>query len=239
MSSRIVGPSNLKLLTYANAKTIKGMSKQFFTFILYLAPHTLSGYNVCAKASKGCIATCLNTAGMGAFSNVQDARIRKTKLFFEDRTTFLEQLRLDIMRSSAWAVAKGYTPVYRLNGTSDIRWETTGIIDEFPNVQFYDYTKLTNRKDIPSNYHLTYSRSENSSEKDMLTYLTMGVNVAVVFDKVPSSYLGFPVVNGDEDDLRFLDKPGVVIGLKAKGKARKDTSGFVVHPVDSTLTKVA
>lgn len=227
-NTKIVGPSGLNLLTYNNAKTIKGIDKGYFSFILYLSPAKLSGYNVCPKASQGCIASCLNTAGQGIFSNVQAARIRKTKLFFEDRNTFISLLERDILLASTWAVKHGYTPCFRLNGTSDLRWETTGIIQKFPNLQFYDYTKLTNRKDLPDNYHLTYSRSEDSTDEVMLSYLSQGINVAVVFDKVPLTYLGFPVVNGDEDDLRFLDKQGVVIGLKAKGKARKDTSGFVI-----------
>lgn len=243
-STKISGPSGLKLLTFNNAKTIKGMDKNFFTFILYLAPHKLSGYNVCPKASQGCIASCLNTAGQGIFSNVQAARIRKTKLFFEKRDEFLTILKADIIRSRDWALARGYTPVYRLNGTSDLP-HFKSLMREFPDIQFYDYYKNEAvLKDKPDNHHLTYSRSELTPDSKVLELISKGVNVAVVFSgkELPKTWLGVPVINGDETDLRFLDgsQPngkGFIVGLKAKGKARKDTSGFVV--LSETLAKVA
>lgn len=228
----------MKLLGIANTKTMKGEKLGYRTYIMHLAPSTLSGYQVCPMASTGCASACLNLSGMGRFSNVQAARIAKTKWFFEDRASFMAQLVKEIqsaMRSSAKA---GLVPVFRLNGTSDIRWETVSvfvdgfwhnnIMDAFPSVQFYDYTKIPNRRNVPSNYHLTFSRSEMNEEM-ALQVLSAGVmNVAVVFDEMPKKWAGVTVVDGTETDLRFLDERAVVVGLKANGKAKKDTTGFTV-----------
>jgi hypothetical protein len=120
--------------------------------------------------------------------------------------------------------------VFRLNGTSDIRWETVevdghaNIMELFPTVQFYDYTKLVNRRALPANYRLTFSLAENND----LAAWASGLNVAAVFKgKLPATFMGRPVIDGDETDLRFLDPVGIVVGLKAKGKAKKDQTGFV------------
>lgn len=121
------------------------------------------------------------------------------------------------------------TPVFRLNGTSDIRWELHDVIQRFPDVQFYDYTKITNRrvKDL-ANYHLTFSQADGNGA-DVVKAIAAGMNVATVFRKVlPATHAGLPVHDGDSDDLRFLDPRGVIVGLKAKGRVKKDTSGFVV-----------
>lgn len=221
----------MKLLTVGNPKLVKGESKGFLSFILHLAPASLSGYNVCPSASNGCAAACLNTAGRGGiFPAIQEARIRKTRWFFEDRETFLAQLVKDIKAGIKLAHKRGLTPVFRLNGTSDIRWENYGIIQQFPDVQFYDYTKLANRRDLPPNYHLTFSRSESND----LVLPNIAHNIAVVFDTpkgkaLPTTWNGRPVIDGDETDLRFLDPTGVIVGLRGKGKARKgDHNGFVV-----------
>ena len=227
----------MKLLTTNNTKTKKGEAKGYLTYILHLAPHTLSGFNTCPMASKGCSAACLNTAGMGVFSNVQASRIAKTKMFFQERDAFLAQLKKEIEQAKQKATKQGMKLAVRLNGTSDIRWELYGIIEAFPEITYYDYTKITNRRvDHLPNYHLTFSRDEDTSNTVMMDMLSKGSNVAVVFsgDTLPESYLGYPVVSGDDDDLRFLDPvgvggTGVVVGLKAKGKAKKDTSGFVVQ----------
>ena len=122
-------------------------------------------------------------------------------------------------------------PVVRLNGTSDILWElNSDIIQSFPNLQFYDYTKISKRFSfaIPANYHLTFSLSE-SNDNDALKVLGLGHSIAAVFrdSNLPDTFMGYPVTNGDTTDLRFLDAKGVIVGLKAKGKAKKDTSGFV------------
>ena len=236
--------TNMKLLSESNPKTLKGESKGYMTFIMHLAPGSISGFNVCPGASKGCLFSCLNTAGRGHMKGIQDARIRRTRLFFEDRTTFMAQLVDEVSKGIRKAERKGLIPVFRLNGTSDIRWETVpvsvvggqdypNIFEAFPNTQFYDYTKLANRRNIPANYHLTFSRSE-SNENKLDEAVSNGMNLAVVFstkkkDGLPARYRSLPVVDADETDLRFLDPKGSVCGLRAKGKASKDTSGFVVH----------
>ena len=224
----------MKLLTIGNTKTTKGEAKGYLTFIMHLAPSTLSGYNTCPMASAGCASACLNTAGRGRFTATQEARIRKTRWFFEDRDGFMVQLVKDIQAAIRKADREGMTPVFRLNGTSDIRWESVAVegfrnvMEMFPNTQFYDYTKLTNRRDIPANYHLTFSRSE-TNEIDALRMLTeQGMNVAVVFDTLPEKWAGVKVIDGTETDLRFLDEKCVIVGLVAKGKAKKDTSGFTI-----------
>ena len=219
----------MKLLTIGNTKTVKGEALGYMTFIMHLAPSTLSGYNTCPMASKGCASACLNTAGRGRFTATQEARIRKTRWFFEDRETFMGQLVKDIQAAIRKADREGMTPVFRLNGTSDIRWERVdvggfrNIMEMFPTVQFYDYTKLPNRVDIPRNYHLTFSRSESNEH-----LIPAGMNVAAVFDVLPETWNGFTVIDGTETDLRFLDGEGVVVGLLAKGNAKKDTSGFTI-----------
>lgn len=219
----------------SDAKTVKGVKYGYMTGILYLAPANLSGNEVCPHRSQGCTDACLFTSGRGAFSNVKDARISKTQLLFNDRAEFLRRLRHDIQLLVKRADSKGLVPCVRLNGTSDLGWEgiASDIMAEFPDVQFYDYTKNPNRMlrycagSFPSNYHLTFSRSE-TNDSTCQTILENGGNVAVVFKNSPNAYYGYPVVDGDLSDLRFADPKGVVVGLKAKGKAKHDISGFVV-----------
>jgi len=165
---------------------------------------------------------------------IQEARKRKTRFFFENRGAFLAILKDDIRKAIKQAEKKGLIPVFRLNGTSDIAWEKYGVIQEFPNVQFYDYTAILGRKvSNLTNYHLTFSKKE-SNDMDVRLAASNGMNVAVVFStkkgkEMPSKYIGRQVFNGDDSDLRFLDPKGVVVGLYAKGKAKKDFSGFVVQ----------
>lgn len=224
------------LASNSDAKTSKGFALKFLTGILYLAPANEGGFgNLCVNASAGCLSSCLFTAGRGRMSNVRLGRIRKTRLFFTDKESFFSQLRKDIVRGMKRAKKLGMTYCVRLNGTSDVPWERLGIMTEFPTVQFYDYTKSPARAlahargEMPANYHLTFSRSE-SNEIDSLQILAAGGNVAVVFDSAnyPQMWNGFSVVSGDESDLRFLDAKNVVVALYAKGKAKKDASGFVV-----------
>jgi hypothetical protein len=242
----------MKLLTVGNPKLVKGQKQGYLSFVLHLAPATLSGYNVCPMASAGCAAACLNTAGRGGImkkgettNNIQQARIRRTVMFFEQRDAFMATLVNDIKLGIKQAQKLNLIPVFRLNGTSDIRWETVeatvggitynNVMGLFPTVQFYDYTKLNNRRNLPANYHLTFSRSEsNDADVNMVINGIEGIrtssdiNIAVVFDKLPATFLGRPVINGDETDLRFLDPRRVIVGLKAKGKAKKDNSGFTI-----------
>lgn len=224
----------------SNAKTIKGQKYGYMTGILYLAPAKLSGFEVCPMRSAGCTASCLNTAGRGQMTGVQEARIRKTKEFFLNRDSFFEQLRKDIKSLEKKAKSKGFIPCVRLNGTSDIAWEKTGIMQEFPHIQFYDYTKNNIRmmeflaNTMPKNYHLTFSLSENNMNLAQ-EVLQLGGNVAMVFavkkDKpLPATHVGYKVINGDLSDLRFTDAKNVIVGLHAKGRARKDTSGFSQTP---------
>jgi len=255
--------SAFRVLTPGNPKIAKGLKQGFMTFILHLAPAKLSGYEVCPMRSKGCTAACLNTAGRGGMiggrgplshddvasgvvNTIQAARIRRTKRFFEDRQAFLSDLVKDIRKAIKWSERHDLVPVFRLNGTSDIRWESIPvaseggkrIFDVFPDVQFYDYTKLTNRKNVPANYDLTFSLADgNAAQADAA--LDAGMRVAAVFRTVErvqhymlTGYelagLPVPVVDGDDSDLRFLEPKGVIVGLYAKGPAKQDTSGFVV-----------
>jgi hypothetical protein len=225
----------MKLLTTSNTKTIKGEKLGYKTFILHLAPALLSGYNTCPKATEGCKTACLNTAGRGIFNAVQNARIRKTKLLYEDRPAFLNLLIDDIEWAIKTAKKEGMQAVFRLNGTSDIPWEKirlpTGernIMERFTDSQFYDYTKILGRT-LPANYHLTFSRAENNSQQVNSALVVYRMNVAVVFKTLPTEYRQYTVHPGDENDLRFLDPPGPgIIGLSAKGKAKQDTTGFVI-----------
>ena len=227
-----------KLLSTANPKIQKGTEYGYLSFILHLAPSDVSGHNVCPKATKGCISACLNLAGRGGMFRkgettnvIQKARVRKTRYFFEDRDGFMKDLYHDIRKAIKFAEKQGLTPVFRLNGTSDLSWEkyevgTTGlnIFQLFPTVQFYDYTAVLGRKvKHLFNYHLTFSRKE-SNDKDCQQALLDGMNVATVFDEIPKG-----VFCADDTDLRFLDPQVGVIGLKAKGPAKKDYSGFVIR----------
>jgi hypothetical protein len=250
----------MKLLSTGNPKVLKGMSQGYMTYILHLSPADLSGYETCPKRTKGCTAACLNLAGRGGMFKkgettnvIQQARIRKTKMFFENRNTFMNQLVKDIELGIKQSLAKNLIPVFRLNGTSDIAWEKysvtrdgvvyKNIFEAFANVTFYDYSKILGRKvsNIP-NYHLTFSAADGN-DNDVINAIKEGYNIAVVFGikktlPMPDTYLDMPVFNGDESDLRFLDPKGHIIGLYAKGKAKKDDTGFVKYP-QFELKKVA
>jgi hypothetical protein len=220
-----------KLLSTANPKIQKGTKMGYLSFILHLAPSTLSGKNTCPKATPGCIAACLNTAGRGGMfkkgentNMIQKARIRKTKMYFEQREEFLATLEADIRKAIKFAEKQDLIPVFRLNGTSDLSVEKWGIIEKFPTVQFYDYTKVLGRKvkHLP-NYHLTFSKADGN-DSDVAEALLQGMSVVAVYDSIPEG-----VPSADETDLRFLDPKGIMLGLKAKGRAKKDYSGFVIR----------
>lgn len=232
--------SGLRLLGVGtNAKTVKGDGSEYLTAIMYLAPaDQVEGINMCPMAVlAGCKAGCLNTAGRGKFSNVQAARVRKTILWRDNREMFLVQLKADLDRFSAYCLRKGIQPCVRLNGTSDVPWENyIDMENDYPEIQFYDYTKTSNRlhKKLPKNYSITLSYSEASDRyADMirLDALKTGANLAVVWrtqDAIPETFLGRKVIDGDKDDLRFLDPAECVVALYAKGAAKHDTSGFVI-----------
>ena len=222
------------LLTVENAKTTKGEALGYLTGILYLAPATESGVmNTCTFASDACRAACLFTAGRGAFESVRNARIAKTVLLHEQRALFLASLRYDIEKLARDAEKQGLRPAVRINGTSDLPWIVLQMAAEFPEIQFYDYTKLPKAHTrVRANYHLTFSHSgENGAEVSQA--LQNGLNVAVVFAvkkgaELPAEWNGYRVVDGDLHDLRFLDPQGVVVGLRAKGDAKAQSSAFVV-----------
>ena len=227
-----------------DAKTTKGNGDEFVTAIMYLKPFKTLGVNLCANAeSAQCFGPCLNSAGRGRMDSVQKGRLRKTLWFIRDRESFMAQLVKDTESFVKWCNKKKVTPCIRPNGTSDIRFELIpvyrkgirfpNIFAAFPEVQFYDYTKLANRRNIPGNYHLVWSYSgANPKYAAQESFAKAnGMNIAVVFrDKggIPAVFLGLPTINGDRDDLRFLDPKGVVVALYAKGQAKQDQSGFVV-----------
>ena len=244
-----------QLLTTNNAKTIKGEILGYQTHILYMSPytHNSKGINACSHASKGCAESCLVGSGRGRFPVVKKGRLAKTEYFLANRIEFLNQLFNEITTIVRRSNGKSI-PVIRLNGTSDWVYEkyrifdnnTKNLFEMFPNVQFYDYTKNHTRfkKTLPSNYHLTFSRSEDNHDMT-IALLIKGYNVAIVFKKVPDFYMGFKVINGDENDLRFLDEKNVIVGLKYKNLTSEGVdntlglkSGFVVD-VGTEFKKVA
>lgn len=213
---------NTSLLTIGNPKIAKGSGRGYATAGLSLAPAWESGYNTCANHSTECSLDCLNWAGRGAMKKIQEARIRRTKMFFEQREAFLELLNSDIYQFVNNARTLDLEPVLRLNLVSDIRWEKYGIPQRWRTIGLYDYTKLPNRKGVPSNYKLTFSFSGNNLT-DCRKALANGMNVAVpFFNGLPDKWLGYPVIDGDADDLRFLDPSPCIVGLKAKGRLRKN-----------------
>ena len=225
-----------------NAKTIKGDGSEYLTAILYMAPWKIMvdnrTFNSCPMAEQAqCIDACLYTAGRGKMSNVMAARVRKAEWFYSDRDGFMRQLMQDIAKFQTYCNKRGIKPVVRLNGTTDIRWENIkidgyNIFELFPRVQFYDYTKISNRNvSHIENYHLTWSYSGANAKyaAGLDAALQAGMSVAVVFRDVYTSdtWRGVPVVDGDKDDLRFTDPQSHIVKLYAKGAAKKDTTGFV------------
>jgi hypothetical protein len=253
-----------------NPKTKKGRAAGYSTAIMHFAPASLSGFEVCRRRSAGCTACCLNTAGHGGINldsaglnAVQRARIWRTLVFFLNRCLFNEVFVREIAQHVRRARHNGLIPAVRPNGTSDLDFEriklTDGrtVLETFPDVQFYDYTKIVERAlanargEHPANYFLCFSRSE-TNWNECQQVLNAGGNVAVVFNichckrackhEMPEgmTYQGYRVINGDHDDLRFKDERGVIVGLKAKGRAKEDTSGFVVdvRPAKVTTLRV-
>ena len=246
----------------SDAKTIKGEKENVMTGILYLSPYKKSGKNFCSHATAGCIIGCLDTAGRGQMNCIQEARLRKSLYFINNKTNFMLDLIESIIRLKKKAYNKGFTPVVRLNGTSDLLWENIKIswsdilsrkyiinnykyisldnktannhslkpinlMDLFNDIMFYDYSKNPFRN-TPSNYHLTFSRAENNDNNVQIA-IERGLNVAVVFEDLPKTFMGRKVINGDKTDLRFTDPKNIIVGLIPKGKAIHDTTGFVVR----------
>lgn len=251
--------SKLKLLTLDNPKVAKGGKKGEVTAVLHLLPAreyarvaVLNGdvvkraTNLCPWAG-ACAASCLNTAGRGGIpmstyngrpfaNNVQHGRYKRTRLYDHDPAAFRAQLERDMATVATWAESLGLTVSFRLNGTSDVHWESV-----FPGLRVpsqavrYDYTKdpARGRARVVDGVHYTYSLDKGTAREAIArSVLAAGGNVAVVVNvrpgkPVPATFLGYPTVDGDETDLRHLDPPGHVVLLRAKGKARTDRSGFV------------
>lgn len=242
------------LLSTNNKKTMKGEKLGYLTYILYMSPFTdnSKGINVCSHATKGCAEACLVGSGFGGmYTGVKEGRRNKTEYFLSSRTEFLFQIKKEIEKAIIKNKDKAIITI-RLNGTSDIPYEkfrvfegNKNIFEVYPEIQFYDYTKNHFRfeKELPKNYHLTFSRSEKNHIKAM-ELLGKGKNVAMVFDTLPKTYEGFKVINGDENDLRFKDKKNVIVGLKYKkmtGKGADNSlafkSGFAIK-VEETIKKL-
>lgn len=232
----------MKLLSIgSDSKTIKGEPLGYRTAILYLAPHTLAGgINLCPWSTAECRAACLYSAGRGGFSTVQQARIDKTKFFLSNREGFLAQLWVEIVAFSRATRADGLAPALRLNGTSDVRWHKHGLIERAKyelGVQCYDYTKNPDPARLPG-YHQTLSYTGHN-RNDAVRWLVDGRNISVVYSIKPKQELPmfqrignaeWPVIDGDNHDLRFLDPASTIVGLRAKGSARGQVGKFVVQP---------
>jgi hypothetical protein len=217
----------------ADAKTSKGTEFGYLTGILYLAPAKEADgiHDLCPMATDECRKACLYGAGMaGVFPSIKRARVAKTMSYLNDPAAFMVTLAADIRKLVKEATARGLKPAVRLNGTSDLPKLAHAMAEQFPTVQFYDYTKLPKAwQRTRANYDITFSFSgENMAEA--VAALENGLNVAVVFaGGLPATWNGRTVVNGDESDLRFLDQKGVIVGLKTKGDARKMAAGGFIQ----------
>lgn len=222
----------MKLLTASNAKIEKteALFPRWRVRIMHLAPAKLSGYETCPGRSPGCTAACLYRAGMGSMPNVQAARIARTKLYWENEHAFDDQLLREVRSNITQAAHHGQRLAIRPNGTSDLNWIWLARL--FPTVQFYDYTKVTKRMvkwihgQWPANYHLTWSLSERPSNISIAQAAWPKMVMACV-GKPPSWHKG-PKVNGDKHDLTFMHKPGTLLVLSPKGRAKLDKTGFVI-----------
>lgn len=228
----------------SNAKIKKSLGSGIETLILHLAPANMSGFEVCASRSEGCTMGCLNTAGYGRYDKVQQARIRRTIMWFKQRNEFKTQIVKELTTFVNRCKKIDALPSVRMNGTSDIVWERVWpeLFKLFPTIQFYDYTKHYKRclaksvDNLPPNYHLTFSRSEKNTTLCKYVLRSGRVNVATVFDgkDFPTSLWGYPTYPAENDDLRFLDPPGGHVGcLYAKGKAKHDKTGFVLPVISA------
>ena len=252
----------MKLLSTgdSNFKLRKSNGKGFLVFGLSLRPAKGSGYNVCSMSGKCEEACVLEYAGRSVTAPVREARNRKTKLYFENRPEFMSMLIADLQIAQRQADRKGLNCAVRLNVASDIPWEMNHpeLFAQFGRITFYDYTKIYKRFDrqIPSNYHITYSYSETTAPAIASKILDSGQNVAVVFDTVykpqqkvigdlPSTFTvngkTYKVIDGDLHDMRvsLFDGASVVVGLRGKGGKRNVTAGVRSGFIQATIGGVS
>ena len=236
----------------SSSKIAKGLKYNEMTYILYLAPASQSGYNVCPQSTAECREACLTESGHNRIdvkkNNINKARIKKTKLFFEQRDFFMSWLIVEITKAKIDADTKGYKFSVRINGTSDISLEMfkiggRNILQIFPLIQFYDYTKVANRfklLDKYPNYDLTYSFSGYNMLQSLELLQSDKGRVAMVFEGkvLPKTFMGIEVIDGDAYDMRYYDNKNVIVGLKFKKVRNKiDTSNnaFII-PMDSKFS---
>jgi hypothetical protein len=246
-----------------NAKTVKSdlSNSEYKTAIMYLAPaDSVQGINVCAMAKTAdCRDSCLYESGLAAvYKSIHKSRIKRTELFRDDREAFMALMAKDIARELRKANREGYLLAVRPNGTSDIVWESipvggyANIFEMFPDVLFYDYTKNVSKSrlaiiDSIPNYSVTASYSEANMTYARKIANQDNLNIAVVFEKdIPEFYTlangkTLPVISGDKNDERYLDPidQQYIIGLKAKGPAKQDTSGFVIRNINAHSQLIA
>ena len=236
----------------SSSKIAKGLKYNEMTYILYLAPAEQSGYNVCPGSTEECRTACLTESGHNRIdvkkNAINNARIKKTKLFFEHREFFMAWLIMEITKARVEAIKQGYKFSVRINGTSDIslvsfKLGDMNILEYFPNVQFYDYTKVANRFKLTEkypNYDLTYSFSGYNMLQSMELLQSDKGRVAMVFEGkvLPKTFMGIEVIDGDEYDMRYYDAKNVIVGLKFKKVRNKiDTANnkFII-PMDSKFS---
>lgn len=226
------------LLTTNSVKTTKGEKKGYITGVMYLAPHSISGVNFCPMSTKECRITCLWSSGQLGLINGRMATVARSVFLNHFPKEFISRLFLEVGKLEKRASKKDMSLAIRLNGTSDLAWESSKyskvlveLMESFPNAQFYDYTKIPLRttanyrqKNNLGNYHLTLSYS-GQNWNHCQNALQSGCNVAAVFADVPSEYQGYKVILGDDDDLRFKDESGVIVGLKYKRAKKVNDKG--------------
>lgn len=220
-------------------KTEKGEGEGYLTAVVYMSPAREAfapgdTRTLCPNATYGpggCFDRCLGRmAGRMIMRPVEAARLWKATLYMGARALWRELLEAEIRSFEASARRQGLRPVVRIDGSTDtLEGERLALSGAFPGVTFYDYTKSPTKalRHLRSEaYHVTFSRS-GANDAEALQVLQAGGNVAVVFsttkgEALPTTWQGFPVIDGDVTDLRFLDpKGGHVVGLRFKAaKAR-------------------
>ena len=222
----------------SNTKIKKTQNKpnNYFGKPIRMASLSLLPDRIICPGSKaaGCMDACLKESGRAKqFESINIARQKKTDYWHADQAGFLSQLTRELTNFQKNVCQRqNVQGVVRLNTISDIPFEEHGIPQQFPDLFFYDYTKQAKRLagNLPANYRLMFSYSDRPQyQNQVAAALPTGVPIAVVFkNRLPSEYLGRPVIDGDLSDLDNVMAGPVVVGLTAKGPALKDQSGFVV-----------